>query len=58
MTDFYNGASEDIEDLFGEGSHQLSREPNDVPLDQYSMKLLSRVGFFVSVIFINTVVLL
>ncbi|MEF1246815.1 metallophosphoesterase [Vibrio owensii] len=29
MTDFYNGASEDIEDLFGEGSHQLSREPND-----------------------------
>ena len=27
MTDFYNGASEEIEDLFGEGSHQLAREP-------------------------------
>ncbi|OCH51582.1 metallophosphoesterase [Vibrio sp. ZF57] len=29
MTDFYNGASEEIEDLFGEGSHQLAREPDD-----------------------------
>lgn len=29
MTDFYNGASEEIEDLFGEGSHQLAREPAD-----------------------------
>ncbi|MEZ9891938.1 metallophosphoesterase [Vibrio lentus] len=29
MTDFYNGASEEIEDLFGEGSHQLVREPDD-----------------------------
>ncbi|MBW3698479.1 metallophosphoesterase [Vibrio sp. T187] len=29
MSDFYNGASEDIEDLFGEGSHQLAREPDD-----------------------------
>lgn len=29
MTDFYNGASEEMEDLFGEGSHQLAREPDD-----------------------------
>ena len=29
MTDFYNGASEDIEDLFGEGRFQLARKPED-----------------------------
>ncbi|WP_019612738.1 metallophosphoesterase [Psychromonas ossibalaenae] len=29
MTDFYNGASEDIEDLFGEGAFQLERMPED-----------------------------
>lgn len=27
MTDFYNGASEEIEDVFGEGNFQLSRMP-------------------------------
>ena len=29
MTDFYNGASEEIEDIFGEGNFQLKREPED-----------------------------
>ncbi|MGR5541124.1 metallophosphoesterase, partial [Vibrio campbellii] len=29
MTDFYNGASEEIEDIFGEGNFQLGREPED-----------------------------
>lgn len=29
MTDFYNGASEEIEDIFGEGNFQLRREPED-----------------------------
>ncbi|OEF28196.1 phosphoesterase [Vibrio rumoiensis 1S-45] len=29
MTDFYNGASEDIEDVFGEGNFQLSRMPQN-----------------------------
>jgi 3',5'-cyclic AMP phosphodiesterase CpdA len=29
MTDFYNGASENIEDLFGEGKFQLARMPED-----------------------------
>ncbi|MGL6314616.1 metallophosphoesterase [Vibrio sp. WXL103] len=29
MTDFYNGASEEIEDIFGEGNFQLSRMPED-----------------------------
>ncbi|WP_252034132.1 metallophosphoesterase [Vibrio sp. SCSIO 43135] len=29
MTDFYEGASEDLEDLFGEGSNQLARVPED-----------------------------
>ncbi|NRB23216.1 metallophosphoesterase [Shewanella sp.] len=29
MTDFYNGASEEIEDIFGEGNFQLAREPED-----------------------------
>ncbi|MGF1858783.1 metallophosphoesterase [Photobacterium profundum] len=27
MTDFYNGASEEIEDIFGEGNFQLARNP-------------------------------
>ncbi|MGF1735188.1 metallophosphoesterase [Photobacterium satsumensis] len=29
MTDFYNGASEEIEDIFGEGNFQLKRVPED-----------------------------
>lgn len=29
MTDFYNGASEEIEDIFGAGNFQLAREPED-----------------------------
>nr|WP_261837302.1 metallophosphoesterase [Vibrio ishigakensis] len=29
MTDFYEGASEELEDLFGEGSNQLARLPED-----------------------------
>lgn len=29
MTDFYNGASEEIEDIFGEGNFQLRRVPED-----------------------------
>lgn len=29
MTDFYNGASEEIEDVFGEGNFQLSRMPQN-----------------------------
>ncbi|NRF27868.1 metallophosphoesterase [Vibrio coralliilyticus] len=44
MTDFYNGASEEIEDLFGEGSHQLAREP-----DNETSKALAATGLNIHV---------
>ncbi|PSW20322.1 metallophosphoesterase [Photobacterium sanctipauli] len=44
MTEFYNGASEDIEDLFGEGKFQLSRKP-----DEETSKALAATGLSVHV---------
>ncbi|MGF1683145.1 metallophosphoesterase [Photobacterium minamisatsumaniensis] len=44
MTEFYNGASEDIEDLFGEGNFQLGRKP-----DEETSKALAATGLSVHV---------
>ncbi|MDV5168132.1 metallophosphoesterase [Photobacterium rosenbergii] len=44
MTDFYNGASEEIEDIFGEGNFQLARQPEDD-----TSKALAKTGLSIHV---------